>query len=285
MKSTQTILDQILIDVRKELAEAQSKCPLAELRRMLADALPVRSFRKALAVQFGLIAEIKERSPSHGPMRRENVQEGPSAYEKSGIVRAVSVLTNSSHFGMSIERLRELKTGGTKAVLRKDFIFDEYQVYEARAFGADAILLMANLLEKHEMTQLHALAKELGMDVLFECHNREQIEQLPAGAEIYGINSRTFEAKKNVLGVGTYGVSALLGRLGSSKDLTVDLERFELGQYVPPHAIKVAESGISPDKIEMIRDQLGYHAALVGTSLLTSKRGVAKELASFEEAL
>jgi len=280
VKRTETILDTIMIDVRRELADAQAKRPLAELRKMMTDAPAVRSFKGALEKSFGIIAEIKERSPSHGPMRKENVQEAAAAYEHSGIVRAISVLTNFSHFGMSMERLRELKSQGTKPVLRKDFIFDDYQVYEARAFGADAILLRANLLEPEEMKRLYALAKELKMEALFECHTREQIEQLPAGAEIYGINSRTFAS-----GAARYGMSALLGKLGSSKDLTVDLERFELGRFVPEGAIKVAESGVTVKTIRQVRDELGYHAALVGTSLLTSSQGVRRELELFEHQL
>lgn len=269
-----------MIDVRKELADAQATRPMTDLRRMIADTPAVRSFKGALGKEFGVIAEIKERSPSHGAMRKENVQEAAAAYEQSGIVRAISVLTNNSHFGMSMERLREVKSRGSKPVLRKDFIFDDYQVYEARAFGADAILLMANLLEPEEMKRLHALAKELKMDALFECHTKEQIAQLPPGAEIYGINSRTFAS-----GTARYGVSALLGKLGSSKDLTVDLERFELGRYVPPGAIKVAESGVTVKTIRQVRDDFGYHAALVGTSLLTSTQGVRRELELFEQQL
>lgn len=269
-----------MVDVRREMADAQAKRPVAELRRMMADAPAVRSFKGALQKGFGIIAEIKERSPSHGPMRRENVNDASVAYEQNGIVRAISVLTNNSHFGMSVERLRDVKTRGTKPVLRKDFIFDEYQVFEARAYGADAILLMANLLEPAEMKVLYTRAKELAMDALFECHTKEQIEQLPEGAEIYGINSRTFAS-----GTARYGVSALLGKLGSSKDLTVDLGRFELGHYVPKHAIKVAESGVSAKTIRHVRDELGYHAALVGTSFLKATHGIRRELESFEQAL
>lgn len=280
LKPTETILDAIIVDVRRELAEARQKRPLSELRRMMADAPKVRSFKGALQAGFGIIAEIKERSPSHGPMRRENVAAAAEAYERSGIARAISVLTNNSHFGMSMERLREVKAGGSKPVLRKDFIFDDYQVHEARAFGADAILLMANLLEPEEMKLLHARARELGMDVLFECHTQEQIAALPEGAEIYGINSRTFNSGK-----GRYGVSALLGRLGSSKDLTVDLDRFELGRFVPKGAIKVAESGVSAGTIRRVRDELGYHAALVGTCFLKASHGIQRELELFEQAL
>ena len=280
MRTTETILDHIMVDVRRELAESQAKRPLTELKRMIADAPTVRSFKGALQNGFGIIAEIKERSPSHGPMRRENVDEAAAAYEQSGIVRAISVLTNNSHFGMNMERLREVKARGTKPVLRKDFIFDDYQAYEARAYGADAILLMANLLEPDEMKRLYATAKELNMDALFECHTQEQIAQLPPGAEIYGVNSRTFAS-----GTARYGVSALLGKFGSSKDLTVDLNRFELGQFVPKHAVKVAESGVSAKTIRSVRDELGYHAALVGTSFLKATHGIRRELELFQQAL
>ena len=285
MKSTETILDQILIDVRLEIADAKRQLPLSELKERMSDTPPLRSFQLALRPGFGLIAEIKERSPSKGPMRAENVAAAPLAYERSTLVRGLSVLTNSKHFGMSIARLQAVKLATTKPVLRKDFIIDDYQVYEARAFGADAILLMANLLEREEMQRLYSLARELGLEALFECHNREQIEQVPAGAVIYGINSRTFDARKNSLGVGRYAISALLGRLGSDKDLTIDEGRFELGQYLPPQAIKVAESGVHPNTVGMLRDRLGYDAALVGTSLLTASHGIERELEQFEQAL
>jgi indole-3-glycerol phosphate synthase len=285
MKTTQTILDAIMADVRKEMAASQQERPLAELRRIISDAPPVRSLPNALRSGFGLIAEIKERSPSHGAMRRQNVDEAPAAYEQSSIVSAISVLTNAAHFGMSMERLHHVKILTSKPVLRKDFIFDDYQVFEARAFGADAILLMANLLDSEEMARLYGLARELGMTALFECHHREQIDQAPPDAEIYGINSRSFEARRNTLGIGRYALSALLGQLGSGKDLTIDESRFQLGQHLPAHAIKVAESGVHPETVASLRDQLGYHAALVGTSLLSASHGVYKELDLFERAL
>jgi indole-3-glycerol phosphate synthase len=123
------------------------------------------------------------------------------------------------------------------------------------------------------------------MDALFECHNREQIAQTPQDAVIYGINSRTFDARKNTFGVGRYAMSALLGRLGSAKDLTIDEARFELGQFLPPGAIKVAESGVHPETVAALRDRLGYHAALVGTSLLSAPHGIDEELQRFEDAL
>jgi len=281
MKPTETILDRILVDMRRELAETRQQRPLAELKRMLPDAPPVRSFRQALRLGFGLIAEIKERSPSRGPMRRENVERAPAAYERSKVVRCISVLTNATHFGMNIQRLRAVKVGGTKPVLRKDFIFDEYQVYEARAFGADAVLLMASLLDADELRRLYDLARELGMDALFECHTREQIEQVPVDAQIYGVNSRSFSVRSE-----DYAAARAERAAGSRRDPTTDLRRFEeLAKHLPPHGVKIAESGIYPENATALRDKLHYDAVLVGTSLLMSPVGVRAELAKFERAL
>ena len=275
-----TILELILRDVRVELDAVRHQRPLPEIRRRMADAPPPRSLKTALLPGFGLIAEIKVCSPSQGSMRVENVAEAPAAYERSPIVRAISVLTNATHFGMSIERLEQIRAASTKPVLRKDFIFDEYQVYEARAFGADAILLMANLLEAGEMIRLYQTARELGLDVLFECHSQAQIEAVPSGAEIYGINSRTFSS-----GADTYQAARQHRQAGGQEDLSTDVHQFDLVRHLPAPAVKVAESGVSADTVARLRDALGYHAALVGTSLLLSHRGVDGELQLFEQAL
>ena len=275
-----TILDRILADVKGELAEAQRRRPAAELRQRLADAPPVRSFPDAFRTGFSLIAEIKERSPSQGPMRAQNVADAPHAYEQSPVVRALSVLTNATHFGMNIQRMEQIRAQSTKPVLRKDFIFDDYQVLEARAYGADAILLMANLLEAEEMRRLHDQARELGMEALFECHTLEQIQRVPARGRLYGINSRSFAASSKDY------AAARAGRTeGASRDFTTDLARFELGRHLPAHAIKVAESGVSPASAAAVRDLGLFNAVLVGTSLLLAPEGVAPELQAFEKAL
>ena len=280
MKQTNTILDRIMVDVRAEVAEAQRCRPVAELQRRLADAPPVRSLPSALRSGFGLIAEIKERSPSQGPMRAENVAAAPAAYEESAVVRAFSVLTNATHFDMNIERLAVIRAAVTKPILRKDFIYDDYQVIEARAFGADAILLMANLLDVGELRRLFDLARSLGLGVLFECHDIEQIRAVPAGALIYGINSRTFASDAAL-----YEASRRHRAAGGQDDLTTDLRQFDLVSHLPAGTLKVAESGVSVCTAARLRDTLGYHAALVGTSLLLSPAGVAAELKSFETAL
>ena len=166
-----TFLDEILADVRTELDATKARHPLAEIRRMIPDAPPVRPLPAALAERFCLIGEIKVRSPSVGPMRSENVAQAATAYQESPVVAAISVLTNNMHFGMSIEQLASTRSCGSKPVLRKDFIIEEYQMREARAFGADAVLLMANVLDPARLSGFYDLARELDMEALFEVHS------------------------------------------------------------------------------------------------------------------
>jgi len=268
-----TFLDEILERKRAEIADAKRLRDLGALKGMIADAPPIRSFSCALSNGFGLIAEIKRRSPSGGDMRKENVERAPMAYATSPIVKCVSVLTNSSDFGMAIEDLAKMKAEIPKPVLRKDFILEEYQVYEARAFGADALLLMVNVLNRENLRRLFELSQELGMDVLFEAHTKEEIESIPQGAKIYGINSRRFKASAQ-----TFANSA------QGSDFTVELETFTLINHVPKDAIKIAESGVKPSKLpEVIR--IGYDAVLVGTSLLKAESGVENTLREFELAV
>lgn len=268
-----TFLDEILNDVRTELAGARSRRPLAEIRRMVPDAPPPRDFGGALAAGFRLIAEIKERSPSVGPMRQPNVSEAPAAYEESPVVAAVSILTNHLHFGMGIERLAAIRTAISKPVLRKDFFVDEYQIREARAFGADAVLLMANVLDAARLRGFYDLARELGMAALFEVHTREEIALLPPDARIIGINSRKFKT-----------TGGFVGKSGASeKDFSLDYGAFSLADALPSGALKVAESGISPGNIGDVLAR--FHAVLVGTSLLRDTRGIRPCLEEFEEAI
>jgi len=267
-----TILDTILEDVRREVAEAKKTAPLSEIRARLSDAPPARDFVAALSSSFGLIAEIKERSPSVGPMRAENVRNAAAAYAASPIVRAVSVLTNQTHFGMDIHRLGEIRKQVPHPVLRKDFFVDEYQVYEARAFGADAILLMANVLDAKTMHRLHQLALELGMEALFEIHTTEEIATLPAEARVVGINSRKFKTNSGFVAAGQ----------SSATDFSLDLGVFDLVSQLPTSAIRVAESGISPQNLSSVASN--FQAALVGTSLLRDERGIHACLQDFEAA-
>src|SRR6266567_466712 len=151
-------LAQILGDTEQEIAAAKKALGIGDLKRMVRDAPPVRSFLSALGKGFGIIAEVKRRSPSAGDMPKKNFDDAPAAYAKSPVVRAVSVLTNATHFGMGIKELQRIRGLVPQPVLRKDFLIEEYQIYEARAFGADAVLLMANVLERDQMKRLFNLA-------------------------------------------------------------------------------------------------------------------------------
>ena len=274
--TTTTILERILADVQEEVAASKGLRSGADLRGMIADAPPVRSLPNALERGFGLIAEIKGRSPSVGPMRTENVADAPAAYEESGFVRALSVLTNSRHFGGSMERLGDIRSRVTKPVLRKDFIIGEYQIREARAFGADAILLMASVLDAARLKGFHELALELGMEALFEVHDEEEIAALPKSARIVGINSRRFKAAVES--------SGFVGAGGSSeKDFSIRLETFGLVDRLPEGTICVAESGLDAGNIASVAET--FHAALVGPSLLRDPAGIRAGLSAFEKAL
>ncbi|HEU4679582.1 MAG TPA: indole-3-glycerol phosphate synthase TrpC [Terrimicrobiaceae bacterium] len=268
-----TFLDEILADVRTELDSTKAERPLAEVRRMILDAPTVRPLAAALSEKFSLIAEIKERSPSVGPMRPENVSAAAAAYQESPVVTAISVLTNRMHFGMTIERMASIRKQGSKSVLRKDFIIEEYQVREARAFGADAVLLMANVLDAARLRGFYDLARELGMDALFEVHTEEEISTLPQDAAIVGINSRKFKAK-----------SGFVGKQGASEtDFSLDYSAFQLAGKLPAGTLRVAESGLAPNLVARVREE--FDAALVGTSLLRDARGVRACLEEFEEAI
>jgi indole-3-glycerol phosphate synthase len=267
-----TVLDTILDDVRRQVAQAKEKTTRFDLLARLADAPPVRDFAAALGSGFGLIAEIKDRSPSVGPMRPENVRDAARAYAASPLVKAVSVLTNTSHFGMDVHRLASIRSQVPQPVLRKDFFIDDYQVYEARAFGADAILLMANVLGSKELQHFYSLALDLGMAVLFEVHTAEEITTLPATARIVGINSRKFRATTGFLSSGA----------SSTEDFSLDRSAFDLVDGLPAAAIRVAESGITPETLPSVAEK--FHAALVGTSLLRDPRGIHHCLNEFEQA-
>lgn len=269
-----TFLEEILKEVRAGLVSAKVKRSMSDLRAMAADASPVVPFQEAFSQSFGLIAEVKRKSPSVGPMRLQNFEEAPLAYEESGIVRAVSVLTNGPYFGMSIDCLGDIRKAVSKPLLRKEFILEEYQIQEARAFGADAVLLMANVLDAGRLRGLYDFARELGMEALFEVHTLEEIGLLPRDAQMIGINSRKFKTDRGFVGASG----------ASPKDFSVDLGIFHLREQLPREGkFLVAESGLTPSTIGQVCDT--FHAALIGTSLLRDERGVRTGLEEFEEAI
>jgi len=276
-----SILKDIVGRAQLELAAARERQPLSELQRMTRDAEAPRGFHDALVkAGFSMIAEVKRRSPSGGEMRHQDYLSAGRLYDESAAVSAVSVLTNASDFGMKVGALSEVRSVTRKPLLRKDFIFDEYQVFQARAYGADAILLMGNVLTREGMRELSRLAAELGMDVLFEAHDPEEVRKFPEGARICGINSRKFVT-------GAFAASAPEGeavRGTRQSDFSTNTGQFELIECLPAKCVKVAESGLSPEGVAQVR-RLGFDAILVGTTLLMAPEGVAAALRSFEEAI
>jgi indole-3-glycerol phosphate synthase len=277
-------LREITADTMREIEQDKSRESLGELKQRAKDAAPLISFASALAHGNALIAEIKECSPSQGKMRPENVANAAKAYKRSPIVKAISVLTSWNNFGenMRVGRMREVKEFAAKPVLRKDFIIEEYQVHQARAYGADAILLMANVVEAAEMRRLSDVAFELGMDVLFETHCAEELDELPSTAKIIGINCRNFEGG---LSTSNFTVARFLRQwVGLKRDRSVNTERFGYASKLPGHVIKVAESGVSADNCREVL-AFGFQAILVGTSLLMDERGISAALHDFESEM
>jgi indole-3-glycerol phosphate synthase len=241
-----TVLDRILGETRAELRRRRRERPLES---MLASAFPApeRSFRDALAAPgIGVIAEFKRRSPSAGAFAQEpDLQEILAAYQRGGAV-AASILTEGPNFDGSLEDLATARAACELPLLRKDFIVDPYQLHEARAAGAAAVLLIVAALAQDELAALHAQARELGLDVLVEVHDRDELlSALQIGAEIVGVNNRDL------------------------RDFTVDIERTEsLMEEMPAGVLVVSESGIgSPEQLQRL-ERRGVHAALVGESLM-----------------
>jgi indole-3-glycerol phosphate synthase len=241
-----TYLDRIVPAVRRRLDERKTALPL---KTLLETPFPGRppSFVEAIAApDVSLIAEIKRASPSKGPIRPElDVASLIRAYERAG-ARAISVLTEEDFFRGSLADLREAVASTTLPVLRKDFIIDQYQVYEARAAGAAAVLLIAALLTDEDIEVMTGLAGELSMGVLLEVHDEaEALRALRFGDAVIGVNNRdlrTFEV--------TVGTTVEIGRL------------------VPRHRLLVGESGIATHEDVRMLEAAGVDGVLVGESLL-----------------
>lgn len=207
------------------------------------------ALRSRAEAEVGIIAEIKRRSPSRGDIRPSlRVAETARAYRRGG-ARAISVLTEPDFFGGSLQDLAEAATAVDLPVLRKDFILDRYQLLEARAAGAAAVLLIATALESRQLSRLLAGARELGMECLVEVHDDNDLEKaLQAGAEMIGINNRDLVT------------------------LEVDLgTTARLAPLVPPSILLVAESGYrSAGDLVGLRE-MGVDAVLVGEALSGSR--------------
>jgi len=275
-------LEDILLSCRAESAARQEREPLAKIRRKIEKMGPTRGFAQALrAKPFSIIAEIKRNSPSMGVINQTAINDAHQVYNDHPLVSAISVLTQKAQFDGSpddLETIRKFTQGrNPKPILRKDFIFTEYEVYFSRWIGADAILLMANVVrDGDEFRRLHDLAISLGLDVLCEIHDESEISKLPNTVKICGINSRKFkdaDQRKPFLDIVKEAVNPLTTkRVDTKTDISV-FELFEkLKSLLPKDCLRIAESGMSADNIGRVLGKYPFNAALIGTALLRSTR-------------
>lgn len=252
------ILNDILIQKRKEVEELKLRYPLRRLQEAATarDGVGHRDFRKALSDphRVNLIAEIKKASPSEGILR-ENFQPLRLAalFEYAGAA-ALSILTETRFFKGRPSYLKTVRQVTHIPILRKDFILDEYQLYESKLLEADAVLLISSLLTDEELTKFISRSEELGLEVLVEVHTEDDLKKAAgAGAGIIGINNRNLQT------------------------LNVDVNRAErLISHLPKNTTVVIESGFNHHEEIMKYKSLGINAFLVGTSLMRAPDVVSK---------
>lgn len=259
------ILDEIMTFHRENLPKIMREVPLADLRAFASVAPPTLDFYAALKKPgVSLIAECKKASPSKGLMVPDyDAANLAKTYAAAG-ASAISVLTDARHFQGSLADLRDVKETVVKKkvpVLRKDFIFDPYQVYEARVAGADALLLIASVLSDNDLKELLALTHRLGMNALIEVHTGEELARvLPLHPRIVGVNNRNLQT------------------------FEVDFDNTaRLRQQIPADVVAVGESGLKTAVDVQKMAQIGVDAILVGETLVKSKN-VSKKVAEFVKA-
>lgn len=259
------VLDEIVANKREEVAAQSARVPLAELEERIALADPPRDLRAALRREgISMIAEIKRASPSRGDILPgvEAVQVA-ALYEQSG-ARAISVLTDKKYFKGSLEDLTAVRQNVRIPCMRKEFIIDPYQIYEARAALADAILLIVRILSDTQLSEYLEIARGLGMHALVETHSEPEIERaVAARAHIIGINNRDLDT------------------------LEIDFEAtMRLKRRVPGGHVLVSESGINTREQVKRLEAGGVEGILVGESLMTSRdiRAKIRELLGLDES-
>ncbi len=251
MNDTPDILKKIVARKREEISEARSAVSLADLKVKVSHAGPVRGFVAAIDSRInqglpGVIAEIKKASPSKGILRENFIPADiATSYEKGGAA-CLSVLTDRDFFQGGDDYLRQARAACSLPVIRKDFIVDPYQVYEARVIGADCILLIVACLDDAALAELNDLAHELGMDVLVEVHDKNELERaLKLNNRLIGINNRdlrTFEVT----------LDTTLGMLAD----------------IPTESIVVTESGIHTREDVALMQSSDVNAFLVGEAFM-----------------
>lgn len=243
------ILDRIVEDKKKRLLEHKQRIPENKMRRLAESYEGERhSFEEALRKDgISIIGEFKKASPSLGEIKSKiNLNDRIEEYNAS--VDAISCLTEEDHFGGSVEYLKQIRGISPLPILRKDFMIEPYQFYEARAIGADAVLLIAAILDDVQLKDFYQLSAELGLDALVEVHDEAEMERaLKLDARIIGVNNRNL------------------------KDFSIELATTKrLGGMVPQEKILVAESGVVSDDDVRFLKECGVDAFLIGRAFMES---------------
>lgn len=244
------ILSEIIAHKREEVAGQKERISFAELEKRLAVATDISFYSMKAALensQSGIIAEFKRRSPSKGWLfQTADISEVTTAYESAG-ASVLSVLTDEKYFGGTMEDLRKAVAGVKIPVMRKEFIVDEYQLFEAKLSGASAVLLIAAAITKEECRRFTELADQLGLEVLLELHDESEVDHIGPLNRLVGINNRN---------------------LGS---FVTDLQKsFRMIDLLPKEAVWISESGISdPGTVRELREA-GYRGFLIGEYFMKS---------------
>ena len=260
------MIEQLISGAQEGVDRRRREVPQADLESHLSGRGEDRPFSEALVRPgLSLIAEFKRRSPSAGEIAVDAViADQVGAYERGGAA-ALSVLTDESHFGGSLDDLRAARAACDLPIIRKDFIVDPYQLYEAAVHGADAVLLIVRALDDHDLALMHNEARAIDLDVLVEVHDAKELERaLALDAEVIGINNRNLDE-------GTVDVATT----------------YELMPDVPAGKTVVAESGISSRAELEELERVGVDAVLIGGALMEAPDPEAKtrELTGFQDSL
>ncbi|PHR44617.1 MAG: indole-3-glycerol phosphate synthase [Fluviicola sp.] len=248
------ILTEIIAHKRQEVEHLKKQVSRKNLEDSEFFKLECNSLSDSIrSKNFGIIAEMKRKSPSAGAIRTDlNPTQLGKRYSDSGVA-GISVLTDNKYFGGHYLDLLEVKKEVETPVLRKDFIVDEYQIFESKAMGADCILLIASVLEKQHLKELALIANSLGLEVLMEVHEHSELEKFNDEISILGVNNR--DLKKQ------------------ATDLSISEK---LRPYLPNDITLISESGIKTSKETEFLASLGYHGALIGESIVGNKNPSAK---------
>lgn len=250
------ILDKIIANKKVEIQKDKEVVPFSQLENMITETKNKYSFKDALVNSpTGIIAEFKRRSPSRGWIFQDaKIEEVIPFYSKNG-ASAISVLTDIDFFGGTLTDLKLARNITTTPLLRKDFVVDEYQLYQAKVCGANAILLIASALTIEETKFLAAKAKGLGLDVLLEIHNENELGHINDMVDVVGVNNRN---------LGTFVTDVQIS--------------FDLAEKIPNNFIKISESGISQPQTVIDLQQAGYKGFLMGENFMkTDNPGKALE--------